>query len=169
MRLSNPPRCASNSLTKPNRQYLVLPGGYLSPTNSDCCKAGSFECNKPYIRVNFGMIILIPRIHFLKILIPFMSSIYIATLIFTRNIIISVKIKLSLRLTRQRGRKCQKFCPKTHFSMNAVYGVMGTAVMHMMMSAQPCSPSTSRCSPKCSEICNQIKNKDTNQNKNKHL
>ena len=31
MRLRYPPRCASNGLTKPNRQYLALLGGYLSP------------------------------------------------------------------------------------------------------------------------------------------
>ena len=29
------PRHVPNSLTKPNRQYLELIGGYLSPTNSD--------------------------------------------------------------------------------------------------------------------------------------
>ena len=41
---------------------------------------------------------LIPRTHLLKILTPFLGSIYITTLIFTRNIIISVKIDFSLRL-----------------------------------------------------------------------
>ena len=41
---------------------------------------------------------LIPSTHFLKILTPFLGSIYIATLIFTRNIIIIVKIEFSLRL-----------------------------------------------------------------------
>ena len=50
-------------------------------------------------RVNFWVKMLIPRTHFLKILTPFMGSIYIATLIFTRNIIISVKIEFSLRLS----------------------------------------------------------------------
>ena len=44
---------------------------------------------------------LIPRTHFLKILTPFLGSIYIATLIFTRNIIISVKIDFSLRLNHR--------------------------------------------------------------------
>jgi hypothetical protein len=48
------PRHVSNSLTKPNRQYLALLGGYLSPMYSDnlriaslelCCKAGCFEYN----------------------------------------------------------------------------------------------------------------------------
>ena len=42
---------------------------------------------------------LILRTHFLTILTPFLGSIYIATLIFTRNIIINVKIEFSLPLT----------------------------------------------------------------------
>jgi hypothetical protein len=48
-------------------------------------------------RVKFWVKMLIPRIYFLKILTPFLGSIYIATLIFTRNIIINVKIEFSLR------------------------------------------------------------------------
>ena len=43
---------------------------------------------------------LIPRTHFLKILTPFLGSMHIATLIFTRNIIKSVKIEFSLRLNK---------------------------------------------------------------------
>ena len=52
-------------------------------------------------RVKFWVKMLIPRTHFLKILTPFLGSIYIAKLIFTRNIIISVTIEFSLRLTGQ--------------------------------------------------------------------
>ena len=47
---------------------------------------------------------LIPRTHLLKILTPFLDSINIVTLIFTLNIIISVKIELSLRLIIEQFR-----------------------------------------------------------------
>ena len=49
------------------------------------------------------MKILIPRTNFLKILTPFLGCICIDTSIFTRSIIISVKIELSLRLTGYGG------------------------------------------------------------------
>ena len=56
-------------------------------------------------RVNFWVTMLIIRTHFWKILTPFLDSIYIATLIFTQNIVISVKIELSLRLSNQQPNK----------------------------------------------------------------
>ena len=50
-------------------------------------------------RVNFWMKMLIPKTHFLKILTSFLGSIYTLTLIFPRNIILSVKMELSPRPT----------------------------------------------------------------------
>jgi hypothetical protein len=90
MGLRYPPKRASISLPKPNRQYLSLLGEYLR----------IFFFRLKGGRVNFWMKMLIPRTHFLKILTPFLGSIYIATLIFTRNRIISVKLNFHYALVQ---------------------------------------------------------------------
>ena len=124
MRLRYPPRRASNSLTKPNHQYLALLGGYLGRV----AKTVLLNTINPIFEniiffvlrgpeSIFGWKCWYPEPIFWRFW-PHFWILYIATLIFIRNIIISVKIELSLRLNGGAWLSFRNLDKNTSFVLN---------------------------------------------------